>query len=189
MHNPERNNGPEVAIDVSEAAASQSEKLRKAESSLEKSPEKSGEALVADARKETEAAFAKESGKERRSGGEPSATPAAIRKITKREKDRVYKQTLTRVQSEMNAPARAFSKIIHAPIVEKTSEVVGSTAARPNALLMGSMMALVLLSIVYAVGQTYGYRLSGFEMIAAYTTGWVVGLLADYVKIMASGRA
>ena len=185
----ERLHTAEVALDVSEVAAEQAEKLRKLESSTEKNAEHSGEQLAADARKETEAIFAKESGSERRQGGEPTASPTAIRKITKREKERAYKQTLARVQSEMNAPARAFSKVIHAPIVEKTSEVVGSTAARPNALLMGSVVAFAMLSIVYAVGQTYGYRLSGFEMIAAYSFGWVLGLFADYVKIMATGRA
>ncbi len=189
MNNPEHIQGPEKTVEVSNVAAEQSEKLRKAESSVEKSPEKSGELVAADARKETEAIFAKEAGKERRSGGEPTATPAVIRKITKREKERVYKQTLTRVQSEMSTPARTFSKLIHAPVVEKTSEVIGSTAARPNALLMGSVMALALLSVVYAVGQTYGYRLSGFEMIAAYGIGYVSGLFIDYVKIMATGRA
>ena len=51
------------------------------------------------------------------------------------------------------------------------------------------IMAFILLSIVYLVGRTYGYQLSGFEMIAAYGFGWVLGLLADYVKIMATGRA
>lgn len=189
MNNPEKTSAPEIRIDAGEAAAKQAEKLRKLESSAEKSPETSGEQLAADARKETEAIFSKESGKESRQGGEPTASPTAIRKITKREKDRAYKQTLVRVQSEMSTPARAFSKVLHAPIVEKTSEVVGSTAARPNALLMGSVMAFTLLSIVYVVGQTYGYRLSGFEMIAAYGFGWVLGLMFDYIKIMATGRA
>lgn len=189
MNSPEKINPSEIKVGASEAAAEQSEKLRKLESKAEKGAEQSGEQMAADARKETEAIFAKESGKERRQGGEPSPSPSVIRKITKREKEKAFKQTLERVQSEMSAPARTFSKVIHSPLVEKTSDVVGSTAARPNALLMGSLVAFALLSLVYAVGQTYGYRLSGFEMIAAYGFGWVLGLTADYVKIMATGRA
>jgi hypothetical protein len=189
MSGPEQlHGGGEIHVGTSEAAATQAEKLRKLEASSEKSPEKSGEQVAADARKETEAIFAKEAGSERRQGGEPTASPAAIRKITKREKDKAYKQTLARVQSEMNAPARTFSKVIHAPIIEKTSEIIGSTAARPNALLTGSVMALIMLSIVYVIGRTYGYQLSGFEMIASYSLGWVLGLMADYIKIMATGR-
>jgi hypothetical protein len=189
MNSPEKINPSEIKVGASEAAAEQSEKLRKLESKAEKGAEQSGEQMAADARKETEAIFAKESGKERRQGGEPTASPSVIRKITKREKDRANKQTLERVQAEMSAPARTFSKILHSPVIEKTSEVVGSTAARPNALLTGALVALALLSVVYAVGQTYGYRLSGFEMIAANSFGWVLGLLADYDNIMATGRA
>lgn len=188
MSSPERITNHEQTVEVAGAAAEQAEKLRNIESKAERSPEKTGEQLVADARKETEAAFAKEAGSEKRRGGEPTASPAAIRKITKREKERAYKQTLARVQSEMSTPARTFSKIIHAPVIEKASEVVGSTAARPNALLSGSVVALILLSVVYAVSQTYGYQLSGFEMIAAYSLGYMLGLLADYIKILATGR-
>lgn len=189
MHSPEKISPNEVAVGASEAAAEQSEKLRKLESSTEKNVEKSGEQLAADARKETESIFSKEAGKERRQGGEPTASPSTIRKITKREKEKAFKQTLNRVQSEMSTPARTFSKIIHSPVIEKTSDVIGNTAARPNALLTGSVMAFILLSIVYLVGRTYGYQLSGFEMIAAYGFGWVLGLIGDYVKIMATGRA
>ena len=189
MNNPEKISTAEIALNASEAAEKQSEKLRKLESSAEKGTEQSGEQLASDARKETESIFAKEAGKEHRQGGEPTASPTVIRKITKREKQRAFKQTLTRVQAEMSTPARTFSKIIHSPVVEKTSDVVANTAARPNALLTGSIMAFILLSIVYLVGRTYGYQLSGFEMIAAYGFGWVLGLLADYVKIMATGRA
>lgn len=189
MNSPERISHHESSAELHEAAAEQKEKLRKLESSVEKSPEKSGEQLVADARKETEAVFSKEAGKERRHGGEPTASARVIRKITKREKERAYKQTLSRIQSEMSPPARTFSKLIHAPVVEKASEVIGSTAARPNALLSGSVTAFILLAFVYAISHTYGYQLSGFEMIAAYGLGYALGLIGDYVKIMATGRA
>ncbi len=188
MNSPERINPGEVKVGAAEAAAEQSEKLRKLESSAEKSGEHSGEQLAADARKETEAIFSKEAGREHRQGGEPTASPAVIRKITKREKQRAYKQTLARVQSEMSAPRRAFSKVLHSPVVEKSSEVVGSTVARPNALLFGSIFAFVFLSIMYGIGRHYGYHLSGFEMIGSYALGWVLGLIIDYIRILVAGR-
>lgn len=188
MNSPERINPSEVKINATEAASEQAEKLRKRESSVESSPEHNRDSEAHAARKNAEAIFAKEASSEHRQGGEPTASPAAIRKITQREKDRAYKKTLTRIQSEMNMPARTFSKVIHAPVVERTSEIVSSTAARPNALLFGSVSAFAILTVVYAISQTYGYRLSGFETIAAYGLGWVVGLMIDYVKIMATGR-
>ena len=188
MNSPERINPGEVKIGASEAAAEQAERLRKVESSVDKNPEKSAEHVAADARKETETIFAKERGSERANGGEQSGSATAIRKITKREKQRVYKQTLKRAQAEMNAPARTFSKIIHSPAVEKASDAIGGTIARPNALLVGGGVAFLAISILYVVGQTYGYRLSGFEMIGAYVVGWVVGILVDYFRIMATGK-
>lgn len=187
MNSPERINPSEVKIGAAEAASEQSERLRKRESSVE-SPEHNRDSEAQHARKHAEAIFTKEAGKEHRHGGEPTASPAVIRKITQREKDHAYKKTLARVQSEMSTPARVFSQLIHAPVIEKTSEVIGSTAARPNALLFGSVTAFILLAAIYGVSQTYGYRLSGFEMIGSYALGWVAGLCIDYFKIMASGR-
>ncbi|MFZ1812520.1 MAG: hypothetical protein WAU02_03320 [Candidatus Saccharimonadales bacterium] len=189
MNSPERLNPAEVKVGASEAAAEQAEKLRKLESSTEKSGEHSGEQLAADARKETEAIFSKEAGREHRQGGEPTAGPAVIRKVTQREKTRVYKQTLKRVQGEMSAPRRAFSKVIHAPIVERSSEIVGNTVARPNALLYGSIFSFVSLAVMYGIGRYYGYQLSGFEMIGSYALGWAIGLMVDYFRVLATGKA
>ena len=189
MNNPERINPAEAKTGAIDAAGERAEKLRKLESRAESSPEHGRESEAHAARERAEALFAKDSGKEHRHGGEPTTSPTAIRKITQREKNRAYKKTLTRIQSEMSAPARTFSKVIHAPVVEKTSEIIGSTAARPNALLFGAISAFILVLSVYTVSQTYGYRLSGFEMIASYGLGWVIGLSIDYFKIMATGRA
>ena len=188
MNSPEIINPSEIKIG-SEAAAEQAEKLRKLEASAESSPEHNRDSEAHAARKSAEAVFAAESGKEHRSGGEPTASPAVIRKITQREKAKAYKQTMTRVQAEMSAPKRAFSKVLHNPVVEKSSEVIGNTVARPNALLSGSVVAFMSLSIMYVIGRQYGYHLSGFEMIGSYTLGWVVGLTIDYTRILIAGKA
>lgn len=188
MNSTERIGPQEIKVAGSEAAAEQAEKLRNLESSAESSPEHNRDSEAHAARKSAEAIFAKEAGREHRSGGEPTASPTVIRKITKKEKERAYKQTLTRVQSEMSTPRRAFSKVIHAPIVERSSEIIGSTVARPNALLLGSVVAFIVLSVMYVVGRQYGYHLSGFEMIGSYVLGWVIGLSIDYVRILATGK-
>ena len=92
------------------------------------------------------------------------------------------------VRTELTAPSRAFSKIIHAPIVERSSDVIGGTLARPNAILAGSGTALVLVICVYVLARTFGYQLSGFETIGAFIVGWLLGLIYDYVRVMALGR-
>ncbi len=99
-----------------------------------------------------------------------------------------YKKTMKETQAQMSAPARAFSKTIHNPVVERTSEVVGSTVARPNAILAGSLSAFILTLVIYLVAKYYGYPLSGFETIAAFVLGWAIGLLIDYLRVMITGK-
>lgn len=95
---------------------------------------------------------------------------------------------MARVQAEMSPPARVFSKIIHSKAVEKTSEVVGATIARPNAILSGAIVAFVLVLAVYLVAKNLGYVLSGFETIGAFIVGWVIGTLYDYFRVMITGK-
>ncbi len=99
-----------------------------------------------------------------------------------------FKATMKDTQSHMSVPSRTFSKVIHNKTVEKTSEVVGSTVARPNAILAGSLSAFVFTLVIYLVAKYYGYPLSGFETIAAFAIGWIVGLLIDYLRIMITGK-
>ena len=88
----------------------------------------------------------------------------------------------------MSAQSRAFSKVIHNPGVEKTSEALGSTVARPNAILSGAVFAFVLTLGVYLVARYYGYTLSGFESIGAFVLGWVIGIIYDFLKVMITGK-
>ena len=88
------------------------------------------------------------------------------------------------VQSHMSAPSRTFSKIIHNKAVEKTSEVVGNSVARPNAILSGAVCSFVLVLVTYLVARAYDYQLSGTETIAAFGLGWVIGLVYDYFQLL-----
>lgn len=99
-----------------------------------------------------------------------------------------YKKTMKETQAQMKPAARTFSKVIHNPAVEKTSEAVGSTVARPNAILAGSLTAFLFTLAIYVVARHYGYPLSGFETIAAFIVGWAVGLLVDYLRVMITGK-
>lgn len=99
-----------------------------------------------------------------------------------------YKKTMKETQAHMKPAERTFSKVIHNPAVEKTSEAVGSTVARPNAILAGSVSAFLLTLGVYVLAKYYGYPLSGFETIAAFVLGWAIGLLFDYLRVMITGK-
>lgn len=121
---------------------------------------------------------------------ERSSSPAERRSgpISKEQRDASFTSTMSEVQSQMSAPSRTFSKVIHTKGVEKASEVVGSTIARPNALLSGAIFAFALTLAVYLIAKNIGYELSGFESIGAFILGWIIGLAYDFIKVMITGR-
>ena len=187
--NPEIINGSaESTVEAQGAAAERKAELAKnLENSVEQSPEARAEELEhARVEANKEALMSKErGGGEKKNGGEP--TSSAVRKVTKKQKDAEYKKTMTAIRSEMSAPSRAFSKVIHNPVIEKTSEVVGSTIARPNAILAGSITAFLSVSLIYIVAKQYGYVLSGFESIGAFIIGWLIGISFDYIRLLIRG--
>ena len=129
---------------------------------------------------------------ELKNSSEKEVAPAEKRRDTpaqRRAKAKAsYKKTMEETQSHMKPAERTFSKVIHAPVVEKTSEAVGSTVARPNAILAGSVAAFLFTLGLYAFAKYYGYPLSGSETIAAFVLGWLVGLLFDYLRVMVTGK-
>ncbi|HET6622705.1 MAG TPA: hypothetical protein VFG56_02105 [Candidatus Saccharimonadales bacterium] len=169
------------SAEIQAAAEAAAERLKnRQEKSVEQSPDTKAE-RVERARHETKEVFAREAGKEKRSGGEPDAR--TVRRATKRQKQAHYKTTMKHIQSEMPAPARTFSKVIHNRTVEKTSEAVGATVARPNAILAGSISAFIVVLTVYLITKHYGYVLSGFETIGSFVIGWTLGLIYDYARV------
>lgn len=179
-----------------ELSAEQLEGYRNAEASIEQAVEKSsvenGEKSEANARHEAlKQAISVERGGAEKKGKEAASTAPAKRRhgvVSKKERDASYKHHMKQLQSELKPTQRAFSKVIHNPVVEKTSEVVGSTIARPNAVLAGAVVAFILVLAVYVVAKFYGYQLSGFETIGAFIVGWVLGILYDFFKVMITGK-
>lgn len=164
---------------------------------LDKKSELGGENLVESAEKQASEARAEamenalsveRGGAEKYHNPTTDAPRRGTGKLSKKQKSEAYKATITRVQAELPAGKRAFSKVIHNPVVEQTSEALGSTIARPNAILAGSVMAFVLVLIVFLVANHFGYALSGFETIGAFVAGWIIGLLFDFFKVMITGK-
>lgn len=187
MPDPERyTGGAEHSAEVKEAAEKQNEKLGQ---QLEKGGEhfNDSEARANAERKNVEAAFEKERPTtEHKNAHEPSGP--AIRHISKKQKENEYEQTMAHIRIEMSPTERVISKVIHNPAVEKTSEVVGSTIARPNAILAGGLSAFILVAVVYFIARTMGYELSGFETIGAFIVGWVLGVTFDFLRAMITGK-
>ena len=181
---PERRSGSPEALDTAGLEHHHERIREQLKEAGEKSPEKNESAARHEAldaarsiERESVPSERQHSPAERRSG--PSS---------KAERNASFKVTMDEVQSQMPAPSRAFSKVIHSKGVEKASEVVGSTVARPNALLTGAIFAFALTLAVYLVAKNIGYLLSGFESIGAFILGWILGLAYDFIKIMVTGR-
>lgn len=119
-----------------------------------------------------------------------SVSPAGRRHgvVSKKEKDASFKAHMGKIQSELPPTKRAFSKLIHTPVVEKTSEAVGGTIARPNAILAGAVVAFFAVLAVYLTAKHFGYVLSGFETIGAFIVGWIIGILYDFFRVMITGK-
>ena len=108
--------------------------------------------------------------------------------ISKKQLDASFKAQLKSAEHDMNTFERLLSRSIHVKPIEKTTDLIASTIARPNAMLSGSVAAFAGITIIYFVSKYYGFRLTGFETIGAFILGWVIGLLYDYFKTMIRGK-
>jgi len=168
---------------LEQAGEAQHEALKEQiERSNERGPETSVESARAEALEQ-----ATRSEKEVHAETKPSAHEQK-RFITKKDKEQSFQTTMKEVRSQMSPAARGFSKVIHNPAVEKTSEVIGNTVARPNAILTGSLFAFLFTASFYLVARFNGYPLSGTEAIASFIVGWCVGLIIDYVRLLFTGK-
>lgn len=113
---------------------------------------------------------------------EKPLTPETPRQITKDDRTASYQKTMKKMQSELPPASRTFSKVIHNPAVEKASEAIGNTVARPNLIIAGALGAIASV-IVYFVARHYGYVLSGSETIILFGCGWVIGAIIEYARV------
>lgn len=187
MSSPEQQpTNPENNVEIPKVSAEQYEQLTQPDSpeigkeSTEKRAEK--------ARAEVEQAISKERPSTVEKERKPSTATKRRGAISKREKTAAYKRHMKQVQAELNPVQRAFSRFIHAQPVEKASEFVGATVARPNSILFGAIAGFVLVLAVYLIAKNLGYVLSGFETIGAFIAGWILGVLYDFLRTMITGK-
>jgi len=179
----------ERSVEVSKQAGERLEQLKNtAENSVERSSEQKERTIENAQIEAAEHAISKEAGGAEKDRREPIQAPRRKGGISRKESEQSFKRHIGRVQEQLSAPSRAFSKIIHNKAVEQTSDFVGSTVARPDAILSGAVAAFILVLGVYLISKSFGYVLSGFETIAAFAFGWVIGTVYDYIKVLVTGK-
>ncbi len=155
--------------------------------SLERGIEKGSHESLEDARKEALEQASKVEKEQK--VVEKESSPAERRgPISKKEKDASFEATMSEIRTHMSAPGKVFSTFIHNKAVEKVSETVGNTVARPNAILSGAVFAFLFTLVIYLFARHNGYPISGSETIASFALGWILGLLFDYIRVLALGK-
>ena len=171
------------------SAEGQLELLEKRHESAGERSNEQKEQAVEKARVEAkEHAISTEAGGAEKDTKPATAAPKSHGVIGHKQKEASFKKHMKAVQAEMSAPSRTFSKFIHAKPIEKASEFIGGTIARPDAILAGAVVAFVLVLGVYLLAKALGYVLSGFETIAAFIVGWILGIIYDYLKSIITGK-
>lgn len=109
-------------------------------------------------------------------------------RITKEDKQRSYNMMLSRIQSRLPAASKSFSKVIHNKYVERTSETLGKTIARPSGILGGAMAATLGLVVMLYFARRNGFALSGSELGIFLIVGWVIGLSLEGIGRLVNRR-
>ncbi len=175
-----------------EARQAAVERLEQLERKAEPSPEHSAEKQEQKAEKAKIESLERAVSNEAKNNAEKEGASRASKRtsnLSRKAKEASFKAHMKRVQNELPPTSRAFSKFIHNKTVERISDAVGTTVARPNAVLSGAIAAFLLVLIVYVVAKTEGYPLSGFETIGAFIVGWILGIVYDYLKALFTGRS
>ena len=99
--------------------------------------------------------------------------------VQKELKKITLKKTIAKVQNELPPTERAFSKIVHAPVVDKLSSVGEKTIARPVGILGGGLLAFSgsLLSTYFA--RRFGMSYNIFMFVIFFATGYLVSTLLE----------
>ena len=92
-----------------------------------------------------------------------------------------YQHTLASMQQHLKPAARTFSRIIHQPVVEATSEVLAKTVVRPSVINGALWTAVLVGGAFYVTARMYGFVLSGSEMLFALLGGGIIGVLGEII--------
>ena len=148
----------ENAVDTKKLAELSNERAAEIKRSLEEAAEKAVEKEKSNAENENSIkheAIEIAAHQEKRQEQKESKEIKEDKPLTKKDIEASYKKTLENVQDQLSAPSRAFSKVIHNSVVEKTSDAIGNTVARPNLIISGALGAIASV-VVYFIAKRYG---------------------------------
>lgn len=99
--------------------------------------------------------------------------------VNKQLKDLAFARALTRTRKKLSVPSRVFSKIVHTQSIDRSSEFIGKTIARPTSMLSGAMLAFIGTSALLWITRKYGYEYNYLVVILLFACGWAIGLTGE----------
>lgn len=103
-------------------------------------------------------------------------------------KAQAYARTLAKVRSHLPAPARAFSKVVHSPVVDKLSGVGAQTVGRPSGLLGGSLVAFLGSVTILYYSKHYGFSYNYLMLFILFAGGFAAGAAIELLVWAVYGR-
>lgn len=101
--------------------------------------------------------------------------------VNKELKEMAYSRTMVRVRKRLSAPSRAFSRAVHSKALDKPSELIGSTVARPSSMLSGAIFTFIGTSLLLWITRKYGYEYNYLAIMFLFVGGAVIGVTAESV--------
>lgn len=121
---------------------------------------------------------------------ESTPTPVVVPlKPERHQFQQTYSQAVKSLQRRLSPASRAFSQVIHQPVVETLSNSAEKTIARPSLLLGAITGALIVTVVLYVVARSNGYVFTPIFSIAALIIGGAVGLVLEFLRFAFTGRS
>lgn len=96
-------------------------------------------------------------------------------------KEHTYNQTLNSARNKLSKPEKTLSKVVHKPIIEKASDAMSNTVARPSGVLFGGVFSFIGSLASYLLAKKLGGELKYSVFAVFFVGGFIFGLLVELV--------
>lgn len=103
-------------------------------------------------------------------------------------KDMAFSRAMTRTRKRLSPISRGFSKVVHSSVVDKPSEFIGKTIARPQGMLWGSVFAFIGTSALLWITNHYGYEYNYLLVIILFVSGAIIGTAIEGIVYLLKSK-
>lgn len=97
-----------------------------------------------------------------------------------------HNRLIRQIQRKHNLPVRAFSKVVHQPVVRAVSEGASKTVSRPSGLLGGGLVALLGTSAYLYLSRHIGFEYNYGVFLVLFAGGFAFGLFLEFLVHLAT---